>query len=151
MSRLKRQPKPKHEPEREPETELAESRRPLTSNQLELMEVIWTQGEVSASQARDALPRDVARNTVRTTMERLESAGWLTHRLEGRTRFYRAVVKKQETLADKVIDVVDRVFGGRPEELMSALLEHRGLEPDEMDRIEAMLSDARQRREGSEA
>lgn len=127
--------------------ETADRRRPLTPHQLELMEVIWAQGEVSALQARDALPREVARNTVRTTMERLEGAGWLTHRVEGRTRFYRALVPKQATLADKAIDVVDRVFGGRPEDLMSALLEHRGLEPDEMDRIEALLSDARRRRQ----
>lgn len=134
----------KHQPE-------AAERRPLTPHQLELMEVIWAQGEVSALQARDALPRKVARNTVRTTMERLESAGWLAHRVEGRTRFYRALVAKQATLADRAIDVVDRVFGGRPEDLMSALLEYRGLELDEMDRIEALLSEARQRRQdGSE-
>ncbi|MEM6797547.1 MAG: BlaI/MecI/CopY family transcriptional regulator [Acidobacteriota bacterium] len=122
-------------------------RRPLTPLQLELMEVIWSRGEVSASEARAALPRELARNTVRTTMERLESAGWLAHRLEGRTRLYRALVAKRAALADKAVDLVERVFGGRPEDFMSALLEHRGLEPEEMDSIEALLGEARRRRE----
>ena len=128
-------------------------RRPLTPRQLELMNVIWDHGELSASEARDALSsvREVARNTVRTTMERLEAAGWLTHRLEGRTRFYRAVVPRRTTLADKAMDVVDRVFAGRPEDLVSALLEHRGLELDEIQRIETMLREAKRRQKEGES
>lgn len=122
--------------------------RPLTARQLEIMDVIWDRGEASALEVRDALAqtREVARNTVRTTMERLEANGWLTHRTVGRTRFYAAVAPRQATVAEKVLDVVDRVCGGRPEHLMSALVEHRGLEPDEIDRIEALLREARAKR-----
>ena len=121
--------------------------RPLTARQLEIMEVIWARGEASALEVRDAIAetREVARNTVRTTMERLEAAGWLEHRLVGRTRFYAALIEKQATIGEKVLDVVDQVCGGRPEQLMSALVEHRGLAPDEIDRIEALLKDARAR------
>ena len=122
--------------------------RPLTPRQLEIMEVIWAHGEAAALEVRDELAktREVARNTVRTTMERLEASGWLTHRVVGRTRFYSALVARRATVAEKVLDVVDRVCGGRPEHLMSALLEHRGLDPDEIDRIEVLLEDARKRR-----
>ncbi len=121
--------------------------RPLTPRQLEIMEVIWAHGEASALEVRDALAatRDVARNTVRTTMERLESAGWLTHRVVGRTRFYAARAPRETTVGEKVVDVVDRLCGGRPERLMSALLEHRGLAPDEIGRIEDLLAQARER------
>ena len=124
------------------------SPRPLTPRQLEIMEVVWSRGEASALEVRDELAqtRDVARNTVRTTMERLEASGWLTHRVVGRTRFYSAAVPRTASVGEKVLDVVDRVCGGRPEQLMSALLEHRGLAPDEIERIEAMLAEARKSR-----
>lgn len=119
--------------------------RPLTARQLEIMEVIWARGEASALEVRDELSqtREVARNTIRTTMERLEAAGWLEHRVIGRTRFYSALVARGTTVGEKVLDVIDRVCDGRPERLMSALVEHRGLEPDEIDRIEALLKEAR--------
>ena len=121
--------------------------RQLTARQLEIMEILWARGEASALEVRDQLAqtREVAKTTVRTTMERLEAAGWLKHRVVGRTRFYAALVERQATVGEKVLDVIDRVCGGRPERLMSALVEHRGLESDEIDRIEALLAEARAR------
>ena len=114
-----------------------------------MMEIVWSRGEATVREVREVLAesREIARNTVRTTLERLEEAGWLSHRLDGRTRIYRATVAKQKTLATKAVELVDRVFAGRPEDLMSALVEHRGLEPEEIDRIEALLNEARSRRE----
>ena len=121
---------------------------PLTERQLEIMEVVWESGEASVFEVREALSehRDVARTTVRTLMERLEASGWLTHRVVGRTCFYTASVPREATVGQKVLDVVDRVCGGSPEQLMSALLEYRGLKKDEIDRIEAMLEEARKQR-----
>lgn len=121
--------------------------RQLTARQLEIMEVVWARGEASALEVRDELAktRDVAKNTVRTTMERLETAGWLNHRVVGRTRFYSALIERQATIGEKVLDVIDRVCGGRPDRLMSALVEHRGLDEEEIDRIEALLEEARAR------
>ena len=123
------------------------NKRQLTARQLEIMEVIWSRGEASALEVRNELAqtREVAKTTVRTTMERLEAAGALKHRVVGRTRFYAALIARQATVGDKVLDVIDRVCGGSPERLMSALVERRGLEPDEIDRIEALLEEARAR------
>ena len=119
----------------------------LTPHQLEIMEVVWSRGEACALEVRDEIARnrEVAKNTVRTMMDRLEAAGVLEHRVVGRTRFYSALVERQTTVGKKVLDVIDRVCGGSPERLMSALVEHRGLEADEIDRIEALLEEARSR------
>ena len=64
----------------------------LTPAQGEIMEIIWQRGEVSASEVRTFLSRTraVARNTVRTLLERMEEKGWITHREDGRTFLYRA-------------------------------------------------------------
>jgi predicted transcriptional regulator len=108
------------------------------------MEIVWQRGEVSASQVRRILSgrRDLARNTVRTLLERMEQKGWLKHRQEGRTFLYSAAQPRRATIAQRVLEVVDRVCGGSPEELVTALLDYRGLSEGELDRIRQLLNSA---------
>jgi predicted transcriptional regulator len=117
---------------------------PLTDSQREIMEVIWQRGEATVSDVREALSahREVARNTVQTMIVRLEERGWLTHREEGRTFIYRASVPRAASLGARVAQMVDRLFAGSPEEMVTALIEYRGLSPDEAARIRAMIDAA---------
>ncbi len=119
---------------------------PLSQSQAEIMEVIWEYGEVSASQVRQHLAdrkRDVARNTVRTLLERMEEKGWLTHRVDGRTYLYSATHAKEATAGGRVLEVLDELCGGSPEALMTALIDYRGLSSSELERIRAMLDEAK--------
>ena len=117
----------------------------LTPAQGEIMEIIWERGEVSASEVRRVLARTrkVARNTVRTLLERMEEKGWITHREDGRTFLYSAAQPRQVTIGQKVQQVVETVCGGSAEALVTALLDYRGLNPQELERIRQMLARAR--------
>lgn len=117
---------------------------PLTEAQREIMEVIWDRGEVTVTEVWEALKeqRDLARNTVQTTIVRLEERGWLTHRKDGRTFLYSAKRPRGISLGARVSQMVDRMFAGSPEELMNALLEYRGLSNDESERIREMIEQA---------
>ena len=123
---------------------------PLTDAQREIMEIVWDRGEVSAFEIRQILNerRPVARNTVRTMLERIREKGWLKHRVIGRTYFYSAVVPREVGLGERVKEMVDKACGGKPERLMTALLEYRGLSDDEIRRIRAMLDKARSGEKG---
>jgi len=116
----------------------------LSPAQREIMEIVWDAGEVTALQVRRALSlsREVARNTVRTLLERMEDKGWLKHRSEGRTFFYSAARPRLDTIGQKVREMVETVCGGSPETLVSALLDYRGLRPDELKRIRKLLEQA---------
>lgn len=117
----------------------------LTPAQSEIMEIIWAREEVSASEVRRVLSRSrpVARNTVRTLLERMEEKGWIAHREEGRTFLYSATEPRQTTIGQKVREVVETLCGDSPEALVSALLDYRGLNSGELERIRAMLAKAR--------
>lgn len=119
---------------------------PLTDAQREIMEVIWQRGEVTVSEVRAALAskRELARNTVQTMMVRLEERGWLKHREDGRTFIYSAKVPRTTSLGAKVAQMVDRFFAGSPEDMVTALMEYRGLTPEEARRIRDMIDDAEQ-------
>ena len=117
----------------------------LSPAQREIMEIVWNHGEVSAQEVRRILSqsRKVARNTVRTLLERMEDKGWLTHREQGRTFLYTAARPQRDTVGQKVREVVETVCGGSPETLVAALLDYRGLRADELKRIRQLLDQAR--------
>jgi BlaI family transcriptional regulator, penicillinase repressor len=117
---------------------------PLSLAQKEIMEIVWEKGEVAAIEVRDLLPngRELARETVRTMLQRMEDKGWLKHRVVGRTFFYTAVFPRDATTGQRVIELIDTVCGGSPERLMTALLDYRGLTADEAARIQAMIKQA---------
>ncbi len=117
----------------------------LTPAQGEIMEIIWERGEASASEVRRVLSKSrvVARNTVRTLLERMEEKGWITHREEGRTFLYAASRPRHATIGQKVREIVDTVCGGSAETLVTALLDYRGLDAGELERIRRMLAQAR--------
>jgi predicted transcriptional regulator len=117
----------------------------LTPAQGEIMEIIWERGDVTASEVRRVLSRTrpVARNTVRTLLERMEEKGWISHREDGRTFLYSAAQPRQATIGQKVQKVIETVCGGSPEVLVTALLDYRGLSSGELERIRQMLAKAR--------
>jgi predicted transcriptional regulator len=116
------------------------------------MEIVWERGEVSAIEVRKILSvkRDLAKNTVRTLLERMEAKGWLKHREEGRTYLYAAAQPREASIRQKVREIVETVCGGSPEALVAALLDYRGLRADELKRIRQILDQAQagKRRKG---
>ncbi|MEQ1827907.1 MAG: BlaI/MecI/CopY family transcriptional regulator [Pirellula sp.] len=77
-----------------------------------------------------------------TMIVRLEERGWLKHREEGRTFWYSANRPRAASLGAKVVQMIDRLFAGSPEEMVTALMEYRGLSPEEADRIRSMIDAA---------
>ena len=128
------------------------NKTPLSRAQRDVMEIIWDKkGEIGVLAVTEILnqQRPVARNTVRTLMERMKEKGWLTHRVEGRSYLYSATVPREESLGQRVMDMVDKACGGNPEKLMMALLQYRGLSDDEAKRIRKMLDEERKKRSSS--
>ena len=123
----------------------------LSPAQREIMEIVWERGEVSALEVRRVLSqtRNVARNTVRTLLERMEDKGWLTHRENGRTFLYAAARPRAASIGQKVLEVVEHICGGSPETLVAALLDYRGLRPDELKRIRQLLDQAKASKGGA--
>ena len=122
-------------------------RAALSAAQQEVMDVIWEVGEATVSDVRQTLAgqnREVARNTVLTMMQRMEEKGWLVHRQSGNTYIYRPAIPRNASRAQKVGDILESMFDGAADELVTSLLEYRGLTSDEADRIRRLLDDADQ-------
>jgi len=117
---------------------------PLSETQLEIMNVVWSHGEVTVTEVWKALAkrRTVARNTVQTLMARLEEKGWLLCGDEGHAFRYRAAAPRAATLGAMVRKLVDTAFEGSAEGLVHALLDGRGVSKDEAERLRSMIDRA---------
>lgn len=86
--------------------------------------------------------RPVARNTIRTLLERMEEKGWLKHRELGRTFVYSPAVPQGISIGQKIVEVVDEFCGGSVEPLVNALINYRGLSENELKSVRKMLAEA---------
>ncbi len=116
---------------------------PLSEVQLEIMEVVWERGEVTVAAVWKTLAerRNVTRNTIQTLMARLDERGWLRHRADGKTFFYRAAYPREAAQRQLVRNLVQSAFGGAAEGLVMTLLEN-GVSPEEAQRIREMIDRA---------
>jgi BlaI family transcriptional regulator, penicillinase repressor len=100
----------------------------MTPLELKIMQVLWRMGPSPVQAVQQELGSDLAYTTVQTMLNVLERKGRVTRRLCGRAYEYRAAVTEEKTLGRAVADLVDRMFGGSPEELVMSLVKSRQLD-----------------------
>jgi predicted transcriptional regulator len=114
---------------------------PLTAAQMEIMDVIWEKGETTVGEIWQTLAarREIARNTVQTTVVRLEQRGWLEHRDEGGVFRYKATRPRRVVVKNLARSLVETTFRGSVAGLVMALLENHKLTPKEADRLRELI------------
>jgi BlaI family transcriptional regulator, penicillinase repressor len=115
----------------------------LAGRQLAVMRLLWQRREATVAEVQQALETDppLAYSTVATVLSRMERKGLITHRVEDRQYYYRAVVSEVGANQSVVGDLVDRVFGGSPAELVNQLLASDQVDADELERIKQLVNE----------
>ena len=115
----------------------------LTEAELRIMHVIWQKGPGTVQQIQDALnhlsAELLAYNTVLTTIRILERKGYVEHSKDGRAHVYSPLVEREEASRSEIRHLVSRFFQDSHEDLVLNILEERGIEPKELDRLRKML------------
>jgi predicted transcriptional regulator len=113
----------------------------LTEAELRLMDVLWEQGPSSVQQVMDALPKksQLAYNSVLTTIRILEKKGYLRHIKDGRAHIYRPLVEREEASRSEIRHLAHRFFKNSHEMLVLNILEDRGVDAEELERLRQLL------------
>jgi predicted transcriptional regulator len=85
------------------------------------------------------LERPLAYSTVATVISRMQQKGLITHRAEGRVFHYQPTVSEDGVGSSMVGELVERIFGGSPSELVSHLLESDQVDAGELKRIKELV------------
>jgi BlaI family penicillinase repressor len=97
--------------------------------ELEVMQIVWDSGEVTADEVRSQLKRKPKESTVRTVLRRLEDKGYVGHRVEGRTYIFRAAEARQDVAARAVKRIVGWFCNGSVEDVLVGMADARMLDP----------------------
>jgi predicted transcriptional regulator len=113
----------------------------FTERELDLMAVLWQHGPSTVAEIRARLSDSVSHNTVATILTILENKGHVTHTEEGRAFRYHALVGREEAGKRAFARLVDTVFAGSPEALLTHFVRDRRLSADELRRIRAIVDE----------
>jgi predicted transcriptional regulator len=122
----------------------------LTEAELRIMNVLWQRGSGTVQQVLDSLPPklSLAYNSVLTTIRVLERKRYVEHKKDGRAHVYAPIVQRTEATRAEIGNLVSRFFKNSHEQLVLNVLEERGIDSMELDRLRKMLEAGKTARGG---
>jgi len=113
----------------------------LSERELDVMAVLWDRGSGTVAEVRDALLDPLAYTTVLTVLRTLEEKGHVGHEEEGKAHRYRPLVARERAGRSALRRMLDKLFDGSPELLLTQLVSDRKLSPDELRRLRKVLDE----------
>ncbi|MBO0752168.1 MAG: BlaI/MecI/CopY family transcriptional regulator [Bradyrhizobiaceae bacterium] len=125
---------------------MTESLPDLGNLEREVMQLIWTDGPLTAETVREKLPRRLKESTVRTVLRRLEEKRYVVHAVEGRTYVYEAAQPRAMAAAKAVQRIVDWFCNGSVEEVLVGMIDSAMLDQKQLRSLADKVAKAKERR-----
>jgi predicted transcriptional regulator len=116
----------------------------FTDRELDVMAILWERGSATVTEVRERLPDELAYTTVLTVLRTLEEKGHVGHRGEGKAHRYFPLVERRVAGRSALARLIDTVFNGSPELLLTQLVTERELTEEQLKRLRRLM-DARLR------
>ncbi len=119
----------------------------LGRRERQILEALYKRGSASVNDVLAELPDPPSYSAVRTFLRILEQKGYAAHTQEGAKYVYHPTKHRTPVAREALFNLMETFFGGRPEQIVNTLLndEERKLSDADMERLSAMIAEARQR------
>lgn len=111
----------------------------FTDRELDVMAVLWSLESGTVAEVRAALVDELAYTTVLTVLRTLEAKGHVRHREEGKAHRYFPTVARRQAGEHGVRRLVDKMFAGSAEALLTHLVSDRRLSRAKLTRLRDLL------------
>lgn len=111
----------------------------FTDRELDVMTVLWDLGSATVAEVRERLADPLAYTTVLTVLRTLEEKGFVAHLQEGKAHRYLPLVERQAAGQSAVARLLETIFRGSPEMLLTQLVSDRSLSDDELQRLRTLV------------
>jgi len=112
----------------------------FTDRELDVMSVLWEVGPATVAEVRERITDDLAYTTVLTILRTLEQKGYVSHTEDGRAHRYKPLVKREVAGRTALRRLMDKVFDGSPELLLTQLVSEENLSDEELRRLRKLLA-----------
>ncbi|MEP7383348.1 MAG: BlaI/MecI/CopY family transcriptional regulator [Gemmatimonadota bacterium] len=113
----------------------------FTGRELDVMAVLWWHGASTVAEVRVRLGDALAYTTVLTVLRTLETKGHVTHATEGKAHRYSPCVARDEAGRSALGRIVEKIFGGSRELLLTQLVDGRSIDDAELKRLRKVLNE----------
>lgn len=120
----------------------------LGDRELDVMTTLWARGSGTVTEVREALDARLAYTTVLTILRNLEAKGFLRREEEGRAHRYFPRVKQRAAQKRALRRLIDTIFLGSPEALLTQLVADHDLSAGDLARLAAQLEAGARTEEG---
>ena len=114
----------------------------FTDRELDVMAVLWDRGSATVAEVRERLSDDLAYTTVLSVLRTLDEKGHVGHRGEGTAHRYFPLVERRVAGRSALARLIDTMFNGSPELLLTQLVSDRDLTEEQIKRLRRLM-DAR--------
>ncbi|MBC8868447.1 MAG: BlaI/MecI/CopY family transcriptional regulator [Planctomycetes bacterium] len=119
-----------------------------TGRELDLLKILWDRGRATVREIYDELhacDTQLAYTTVLSLLQTMERKGLVEHSVEGKAYCYSAKVLREQTFRELADTFLDQVFDGAMDEYLVRAMEARQPSEEELDELQAMISEYKQR------
>lgn len=113
----------------------------FTERELDIMSVLWRLESGSVAEVRKAMGDTVGYTTVLKLLQILEEKGAVRHEAEGRAYRYFPTVQPEAAGETALSKILEKIFGGSAELLLTQLVSDRKIEPSELARMKKLLDE----------
>lgn len=119
----------------------------LGRRERQILEALYRLGSASVNEVLAELPDPPGNSAVRTFLRILEEKGYATHTQDGAKYVYRPTKPRPPVAREALYNLMETFFGGRPEQIVSTLLndEERKLSAEDLENLSRMIAEARQK------
>ena len=119
----------------------------LSRRERQIMDIIYERGQATAAEVLESLPNPPSYSAVRAMLRLLEEKGFVTHDQDGPRYVFVPTVAREKARKSALKQMLKTFFDGSTEEAVAALLDlsRPQLSKEELDRLSAMIEDARQK------
>lgn len=124
------------------------SRKPLTPLEQLVMDYVWGHPDCTAETCREGLAgeRELKDSTIRTILRILETKGYASHRVDGRTYVYRPVETPRNVAVQAAQQLIERFCGGSVEEFLVGMVDNQVVDSKQLQRLADKIAARREKK-----
>jgi BlaI family penicillinase repressor len=114
----------------------------ITLAESQIMEALWRQGPLSFEQVMESVAASKwSRSTVKTLVSRLVRKKAVASERESGRHAYRHLLAREDYVHTESQGLLDRLFGGQLEPLISHFAHYRAFSDSELERLKRLVAD----------
>lgn len=117
--------------------------------QTRIMQFLWDNGESTAREISDCIlaTEPISHSTIQTLLRKLEKKNAIRHVKRERVFYFSPIAERTGVTTSTTREFLNRVFQGSAKSLLSHVLEHENISPDELQDLHKMIEEYRERQQ----